>query len=378
MIKDDNDRLRAGVLPSDHRAGTRLLTPLPAAEALPADPRERLRTAGLSLPELLQIEFPPTVWIVEGLIQEDSTHCFFGPPNSGKTFLAIDVILKALAAGKRVLFYEAEGSGRDLQLRLRRALAAHEVQCPEGLRVFHNAEIDLTSEAGLAAVLAHARVHNPDLIVFDSLAAMAGDIDENEAAAMIHLANVLNRIKAEFCSVLTLHHMTKEGWGGETPSLKTLRGHGSLPGRLDVAIAVVAVEDQTTESELVFDIFEVKRRDEPKLKQRRCSVAMPKAGEAARLRMGELDQSAMRADAAQKRREQVGRQMIDALNDAMPTGLLTTELRELVAGSSGDKSEALRHLLNVKKVGRLAAKKGERTGRLVLRSAVVAEPSDAE
>jgi predicted ATP-dependent serine protease len=83
--------------------------------------------------------------------------------------LAIDAIMKALEQGKRVLFYEAEGSARDLQQRLRRAVAAHKVEHPHHLRVFHNADVDLTRDQGVEAVLARAREHRPDLIVFDSL-----------------------------------------------------------------------------------------------------------------------------------------------------------------------------------------------------------------
>ena len=193
MFKDDNERLQAGVLPTDPAEGTVLVASAPADKRAPLpDARERLRTAGLSLPELLDVEFPPTFWLVEGLLQKDSTHCVFGPPNSGKTFLVIDMIMKALQQGKRVTFYEAEGSGRDLQQRLRRALAAHQVEHPEFLRVFHNADVDLTTADGLATVFAHAKEHGPEFIVFDSLAAMAGDIDENDPAAMIQLANALN------------------------------------------------------------------------------------------------------------------------------------------------------------------------------------------
>ena len=288
MFKDDNERLLAGVLPTDPLAGTVLI-----AEKRPfliddvSEARARLSTEGLTLPELLEVVFPPTIWLVDQVLQKDSTHCLFGPPNSGKTFLALDLVMKVLQQGKRVALYEAEGSGRDLQQRLRRALSAHHIEHPEYLRVFHNADIDLTTDKGLTTIFGHAQEHQPDLIVFDSLAAMAGDIDDNDAAAMIHLSNVLNRIKAEICALLALHHMSKDGWIGDTPTLRTLRGHSSLPGRLDVAIAVLPVEAETTARELVFDIFEVKRRDEPKAKPRRCRIAMPASGDAATLQMGE-------------------------------------------------------------------------------------------
>ena len=379
MFKDDNERLQAGVLPTDPAEGTILVSrPLVLlGPALLPDARERLRTEGLTLPELLEVKFPATVWIVEGLIQKDSTHCVFGPPNSGKTFLVIEMIMRALREGRRVTFYEAEGSGRDLQQRLRRALAAHEIEHPEYLRVFHNADIDLTTADGLASVYAHAKDHRPDLLVFDSLAAMAGDIDENDAASMIELSNALNRIKVDICALVALHHMTKEGWTGETPSLRTLRGHSSLPGRLDVAMAVLPVEDLTTELELVFDVFEVKRRDEPKTKRRRCTVAMPSAGEAAVLAMIEIDGGAVAADAAKKRASTIADQMVQSVRSSMPKGISTTELRSLVSGSNETKSFALRQLLDSRTLMRREAVKGERAGRLVLGDTVLAKASSA-
>ncbi len=363
-FKDDNERHMAGMLPTDHREGTVLVGP-PAPPAEP-DARERLRTVGLTLPELLRIEFPQAAWLVEGLLQEGSTHCLFGPPNGGKTFLAIDMIMKALEQGKSVLFYEAEGSGRDLQQRLRRANAAHQIAHPEYLRVFHNLELDLTTEEGLATVFRHGEEERPDLIVFDSLAAMAGNIDENDSSAMIRLSNALNRIKAEICAVLALHHMNKSGWTGETPTLRSLRGHGALPGRLDVAIAVLPIEQETTDLELVCDIFEVKRRDEPKLKRRRCRIAMPLAGEAAVLEMVEVDSEAIENVHARNRVDVLENEMVDAVSSAMPAGLLTAELRGMVSGSNQAKSAALRTLFRSHRLRRADPVDGERTGRIVL------------
>jgi hypothetical protein len=364
-VKDDNDRLRAGELPTDPFEGT--VSCDPPVHAAPPDARERLRTAGLTLPELLELEFPATAWLLEGFLQKDSTHCLFGPPNSGKTFLALEFIMRLLEQGSRVTLYEAEGSSRDLQCRLRRALAAHQIEHPEHLKIFHNADIDLTTEQGVQKVIEHADEHKPDLIVFDSLSAMAGNIDENDSAAMIRLSNALNRLKAEICAILVLHHMTKEGWSGDVPTLRSLRGHGSLPGRLDVAMAILPVEEETSERQVVFDLFEVKRRDEPKAGARRCTVAMPAAGPAARLEMVPIDAKAARAAVAgTEKASQIEGEMIEAVRSAMPAGLFTGELRSLVTGKSDDKAIALRRLLKAKRLTRGPPLKGQRTGRLVL------------
>lgn len=337
------------------------------------DPLERLRADGLDGAELLALEFPPPVWLVDGIIQAGATTCFFGPPNSGKTFLAIDCIARMMAAGKRALLAEEEGSPRDLQERIRRAFRAREVSREQlaGLHVLHGAELDLTNAIHTGKIEALARDLRPDLIVLDSLSAMAGGADENSPEFAL-LANTLNTIAARTgAAVLVLHHATKEAWKeGMKPGLHTLRGHGSLPGRLDVAIAVSPVPEATTVDVLAFDIFEVKRRDGAKAGPRRVTIAMPSSGPAATCDIYEIDREAEQADAAKQKQaealEAAKVRTLDALRGAGDRGLLTTELREDVGGRTEVADEARRVLLAQGRIVRRKPMKGEKAGRLVL------------
>ena len=273
------------------------------SEADPTDPLSRLRHDGLTLDELLGLQLPPKEWYVAGLIEKEAVVAIIGPPNAGKTFLGLDALMKSAAADYKVLLYEAEGSVAGLQKRLRRAEAHHRVAKPGNLRILHNPTLDLLTDDGAERVIAQAKAHGANLIVFDSLSALCAGLDENDSAAMGALANRLYRIKvATGATVLVLHHMTKEGWReGERPTLAHMRGHSALAGRVDVAFAIVPAK--SFESEIAFDLWDLKQREEAKRdKPRRCTIAM--VGEAATFTMlepegGERQPAAMAVRALQ-------------------------------------------------------------------------------
>ena len=236
---------------------------------------ERLRTVGLSLAEFLELQFPPKQYIIEGLVETDAVHVAIGPPNAGKTFLVVDIAIRAAADGWRILFYEAEGSPAALQTRVRRTERAHPVTVKENLRVIHNSTVDLSTAAGAERVIEQAIAHGAQLVIFDSLAAMSGSIDENDSAAMGNLANTLNEIKvAANVAVFVLHHTTKEAWKpDETPTLRHLRGHGVLAGRVDIAFAIAPID--TLVGEVSFNLHDLKQRDAARRPAPlRCTVTM--------------------------------------------------------------------------------------------------------
>lgn len=340
------------------------------------DAPERLRTCGLLGSEFLSLEFPPVVWLVDGILEAQSTTCIYGPPNCGKTFLLLECVVRALACDKRVLLYEEEGSAAGLQQRLLRAASAHALTTEQAdrLRVVHNAGIDLGAGEIADQLIRQAIEHRADLVALDSLSAMAGGRNENDSDIQGQLANTIHRIKAETGAAVTvLHHMTKDGWApSEKPSLRTMRGHGALPGRLDAAIAVVQCEEETSETKLVFDIHETKRREGARAVVRRCEIDMPAAGLKAHCQIYELDHEAKRADAAKARLDEMCERMVAAVAAAMPHGLTTGELRETVTGKTAIQSAALAELLRPR--GRLT--RDHTTRRVVLAVGTTSGGSD--
>lgn len=222
----------------------------------------------------MALKFPPQKWIIENLIQTNTVAVLIGPPNAGKTLRTYDGVMQAAAAGHRVLLIEAEGSGDHLKKSLARAAAAHplSVEQQKNLRIFHNADVDLSSDKGADRIITQARGHGAELIVLDSLSALAGGVDENSSDEMGKLANRLNRIKVEAgCSVLVVHHVTKDVWKeGKTPTLGNLRGHGALAARVDVVLALVPVEAPN----VVFDLYDLKQREMGKRPPRRCVIVI--------------------------------------------------------------------------------------------------------
>jgi hypothetical protein len=142
--------------------------------------------------------------------------------------------------------------------------------------IFLNAAINLSDQRDVARVLTDAKRHAPDLIVFDSLAAMSGGIDENDSASMGRLAEALNTIKARTgAAILVLHHMTKEGWRpNEQPTMRHMRGHSSLHGRADQILAVMPIDELTNGQQLAFKVSPLKQRESAKALARSFVVDM--------------------------------------------------------------------------------------------------------
>ena len=237
----------------------------------PLEPLERLRTLeGLPLSELERIEIPEPKWIVPSFVQEQSFGVVFGPPGSGKTFLATYLAAAAAARNRSVKFIEAEGGAFHLRKRLLRAAAAEGADI-SNISVVWNPPLDLSRDREIGQ-LVHA-CEGFDLVFLDSMAALSGGISENEEGwgqVSNYLAEVRSRSGA---AIWPLHHSTKEGWTkGTIPELRHLRGSGALAGRADAALAVVPGD--CCETVVAFEVHDLKGREAGKAKPRACTVLM--------------------------------------------------------------------------------------------------------
>jgi hypothetical protein len=230
--------------------------------------------------EFLAQTFPPIRWLYLDLVPAESVTVIMAAPNAGKTFWALDVVaqvvVKAAREGKHVWVVEEEGTGAALQWRLSRAMAAAGVSASDPaashIHIAWNTGRSLRN-AGHLSTLAQ-ECHGAELIVLDSLSALAGGIDENSSKDMAEIAQALNALKiAAACAILALHHMTKAAWpDGVAPRLEHMRGHGALPGRADTVIALVPLECDATEVRA--ELHCVKQRDGSKPKARTIAIAM--------------------------------------------------------------------------------------------------------
>lgn len=221
--------------------------------------RWRIRERDRAAPTLEWRGFDPSrivfpTWLVDGLIPEGSTCCIYGAPNTGKSFLVLDMAL-AIATGRKwlglatrsevgttkergkVVYILAEGP-EGLNRRIAAWLQHQGTMWEDGVAELANhffipliEHIHLDRPADLELVIALIKEKCPDvaLIIFDPLVSfMAGD--ENSARDSQALITALRRIVETFkdsrCSVLMVHHTGKEGWKGE-------RGSSALRGGVD-------------------------------------------------------------------------------------------------------------------------------------------------
>lgn len=250
-----------------------------------SDALERVRSLqGATLTEVEALDIAPPEWLVEGLVEQASFGVLFGPPNAGKTFLAVHIICMAASLKWRVKFIEAESTLFHIRKRLMRAAAAIAGVERDNINLSWCAPLDISKESGYDELVASIRGY--DLCVLDSMAALSGGVNENEEA----WARVSNHLawarSVTDCSVLGLHHSTKEAWkASETPELRHLRGHGALAGRADYAFGIVPGPEEI--GRVVFDLHDLKERETGKPKPRRCTIDM--VGEAATFQATEIN-----------------------------------------------------------------------------------------
>lgn len=185
--------------------------------------------------------------LVRGLLPRTGLGVIYGPPGSGKSFVALDVALH-IALGRRwagqrveqagVVFVAAEGAEgfRRRVAAARKRLAAW--GAPFGM-IAATPNLGMANgdtDALVAAIRAHAfpSAWSPGVVVLDTTARVIAGIDENSAKEMgVFVANA-DRISRELrCLVLAVHHAGKSAEAG-------MRGSSALHGAADVEWSISA------------------------------------------------------------------------------------------------------------------------------------------
>lgn len=204
----------------------------------PGNSRFKLRS------EAEQDTRPDPVWIVPGWVQEASTILLYGPPNSYKSFAALDIAL-SFAAGKKALGIDyqpdvqcpvvyAAGEGAIGIEKLRRpAYKAHR-RVSASIPFYSVSDVPTAgedpSEIDEFVEQIEAVGIRPTLIVFDTLSRMLSGLDENSAKDASLAVKRVEEIKRIFnCVVLVVHHTGKDG--------KSERGSSAFRGGFDTLIS---------------------------------------------------------------------------------------------------------------------------------------------
>lgn len=208
--------------------------------------RDRVNTETEAIPYLTleqALDLPPIEWMLEGIIPRASVGMLWGAPSSGKTFAALDLVLRTIS-GKPwfddrrivygdVLYILSEGVG-DLSNRLAAWFRFHrDARAKHQIAIWtHAPQITNSSDMNDIRMFCERRLKKLRLIVFDTLSRSLVGQDENSNMIMSKVADQLTFLmKRTEASILILHHGTKPG---EFASVA--RGGGALVGALDYSI----------------------------------------------------------------------------------------------------------------------------------------------
>lgn len=207
----------------------------------PKAPPERFRL--MTADELAAL--PPVRWRVRGVLPQEGIAAIYGPPGSGKSFLALDM-LAAIAAGRwwfgyrvqaaPVLYIALEGEAGIAQ-----RVQAHQSRHGGAERMrFLASPLDLRQPTDRADIARAAKAAGlaGGVLCIDTLAASAPGMDENASADMGEIIAGLKALQSELGGlVLAVHHSGKDQARG-------MRGHSSLLGALDAVIEVSRNDDR--------------------------------------------------------------------------------------------------------------------------------------
>lgn len=228
-----------------------------------ASARERLQAAGIGAgvtdlepiefedaADLFAMEFPPTSWLVRGLMTPDSVYAVAGEAKTSKTWAALELSM-AVATGTKafgefhtneprpVVYYAVEDNKRSLRNRLR-ALAMSRKMDPasacRNLKFRSMQSLSLTSIHDLARLVAgiEQMKARPALLCMDPLRDLHGE-EENDSTAMAKVTHALRAVRTVLgISVLFVHHSSKqsEGMKNRRPGQR-MRGSSVIHGAVD-------------------------------------------------------------------------------------------------------------------------------------------------
>lgn len=184
---------------------------------------------------------PAELKLVDGLLGEGGLSVIYGPPNAGKSFLALDLAF-AVASGRPwfgkptvvgPVLYAAGEAAPGLRKRTK-AIIQHKGCAGAPIGILKTA-LDLPNDWDLLAARLRRMQRDlgqaPALLVIDTVNRFYGDGDENSSKDMRAFLGSVEKVRKEFPAlhVLLIHHSGKDADKG-------MRGSTALLGAIDTAI----------------------------------------------------------------------------------------------------------------------------------------------
>lgn len=207
---------------------------------------EAARFLGRNIPRLRSADMvlgdPDVPYLVRGILPRRGVAAIYGPPTSGKTFVAMDLIF-SLACGMPfwfciplksapVVYVPLEGHG-GIKKRINAWQRHNGVDLGDKVQIWNEPfRLDDQGDIHALAQEAIALLGKGCVIVIDTLAQAMAGFDENSSAEMGAAIAGAQRLASQVEGlVILIHHSGKD-------LTKGMRGHSSLLGALDAAIEV--------------------------------------------------------------------------------------------------------------------------------------------
>jgi len=212
--------------------------------------------------ELLTKVFPPTPWIIRGLLQEQAMGLIGGEPKANKTWAELEWAVSIASGVKcfgefdviktgRVALFLAEDSERAARNRLVATCKSKGLDPAVTLQqIYHVCRnpLNVADDVELSILIASVRRINPVLVVIDPLR----DIHRVNEDSSTEMADILARLRAlrdlTSAAIAVTHHASKasKDSSGRRGGQK-LRGSSAIHGALDFGFYILDVEAEPTE-----------------------------------------------------------------------------------------------------------------------------------
>jgi RecA/RadA recombinase len=185
-----------------------------------------------------------TEWIVPHVIARQAIHYFAGPPSSGKSWMAADLVRAAQCGGmwmslapcvvSKILYVNEEMGVGEYNNRFH---LLYPEAC-RGLHSFVNENIKFTDPDDLEDIIDFVKEHSIDIVIVDTFVRVH-NLDENSNSEMSQLYQHFKKVTDAGAALVVLHHARK----GATGSL----GHESMRGAVEIAAqaeTVLSIENK--------------------------------------------------------------------------------------------------------------------------------------
>ena len=194
--------------------------------------------------ELMAKDFPPLVWLIEGLIAKGHLVVLGGRPKSGKSWLCLQMA-KCLDVGESFLGRQTRRAKvvyvalEDGERRVRERCYLLKWQPNEAKVHFSVARFDHPQDGMVGEGISQIKLltSDVDLVIIDTLiATLQGHVKENDNVGMARILNELARIAHDTDTAILLTHHTGKGMSDDP--FNTLRGASSIRGGYDVGLVL--------------------------------------------------------------------------------------------------------------------------------------------